>query len=301
MIVRLKVCNQHNNDGLSLSPASPTTIAIEPASTGGRIRRDWIDTMSDSPPGLDARDLPRAGFWRRCFALFIDGIIVMLPFGMLAAVLFAATAGMIQMNSGLFTSCADGKAIPQGLNPPPPHDSNFMRVCRVSFFGATTGATLTVGRVAQQGATTTTVSQSYMLDKEGSPIGATSIDWIYQLAFVAYLVVMVWKTGKTLGARAVRIRVIDVANPGAPSVPLGRVIGRYLAMLIGAAPLFALLIYQYAATGGSADAMFTGQFFQWFTYAGVLGAGWAIVVIGQMGLKIDPVYDRLAGTAVVLR
>jgi hypothetical protein len=217
----------------------------------------------------------------------------------LAAILFAMTAGTVQMNSGFFSSCVDGKTIPQGLNPPPPHDSNAMRVCRVSFFGATTGATLTVARVTQQGGTTTSVSQSYMLDKEGSPVRGTSIDWIYQLGFIAYLVAMIWKTGRTLGARAAGIRVIDVANPGASSVPLGRAIGRYLAMMIGAVPLFALLIYQYAASGGSADAMFTGQFFQWFTYAAVFGAVWAIVIIGQMGLKIDPVYDRLAGTAVV--
>ena len=223
----------------------------------------------------------------------------MLPFGALAAILFAMTAGTVQMNSGFFSSCVDGKTIPQGLNPPPPHDSNAMRVCRVSFFGATTGATLTVARVTQQGGTTTSVSQSYMLDKEGSPVRGTSIDWIYQLGFIAYLVAMIWKTGRTLGARAAGIRVIDVANPGASSVPLGRAIGRYLAMMIGAVPLFALLIYQYAASGGSADAMFTGQFFQWFTYAAVFGAVWAIVIIGQMGLKIDPVYDRLAGTAVV--
>ena len=255
--------------------------------------------MSDSPPSLDASDLPRAGFWRRWWALIIDGIIVTLPFGMLAAVLFATTAGMIQMNSGLFTSCVDGKTIPQGLNPPPPHDSNAMRVCRVSFFGATTAATLTVARVTREGATTTSVSQSYMLDKEGIPIRGTSIDWIYQLGFVAYLVAMVWKTGKTLGARAAGVRVIDVANPGAAGVPLGRAIGRYLAMMIGAVPALALLSYQYATTGGNADAMFTGQFFQWFAYAGVFGGVWAIVLIIQIARKTDPVYDRLAGTAVV--
>ena len=255
--------------------------------------------MSDRPPSLDARDLARAGFWRRFWAFFIDSIIVILPFGLLAAVLFAMTAGTVQMNSGLFTNCVDGKTIPQGLNPPPPRDSNAMRVCQVSFFGATTGATLTVGRVTREGTSTTSVSQTYMLDKEGTPISGTSIDWIYQLAFFAYLVAMVWKTGRTLGDRAAGTRVIDVANPGAVDVPLGRAISRYLAMMIGAVPLFALLIYQYATSGDSADAMFAGQFFQWFTYAAVFGGLWAIVLIFQMGLKIDPVYDRLAGTAVV--
>jgi hypothetical protein len=138
-----------------------------------------------------------------------------------------------------------------------------------------------------------------MLDKEGTPISGTSIDWIYQLGFIAYLVGLVWKTGRTLGDRAAGTRVIDVANPGAAGVPLGRAVGRYLAMMIGAVPALALLIYQYAAAGGSADAIFTGQFFQWFAYAALFGGLWTIVMIAQIALKTDPVYDRLAGTAVV--
>ena len=256
--------------------------------------------MDSGAPGTDATtELPRAGFWRRWLALLIDVIIVMLPFQILAAILFAMTAGMIQMESGFFSYCVDGKTIPQGLNPPPPHDSNAMRVCRISFFGAPTGAVLTVARVTREGNTTTTVSQGYMLDKEGTPIQGTSIDWIYQLALLAYLVGMIWRTGKTLGARIVGVRVIDTANPGASGVPIHRAVIRYLAMAIGAVPAFALLIYQSVAVGGSADAMFTGGFFRWFAGACGLGALWVLVLIVQIARKSDPVYDRLAGTAVV--
>ena len=256
--------------------------------------------MNAAPPPLDAADLPRAGFWRRLAALVIDSIIVILPFQMLAAVLFAMTAGTVQMNSGFYSSCMDGKTIPQGLDPPPPHDSNVMRVCRTSLLGAaTTGATLTVGRVTREGNTTTTVSQTYMLDKDGTPIRGTSIDLIYDLALLAYLVIMIWKTGKTVGARLVGVRVVDAAHPGAAGVPLGKAIIRYLAMLIGAVPAVALLIYQYVATGGVADAMFTGGFFEWFAYAGLLLGLWGIVLTVQVARKTDPVYDKLAGTAVV--
>ena len=244
-------------------------------------------------------ELRRAGFWRRWLAIVIDGIIVIIPFQILAVILFATTAGMIQMDSGFFSTCMNGQTIPQGLDPPPPHDSNAIRVCRVSFFGAPTGAILTVARVARDGGATTTVSQSYMLDKDGTPVHGRSIDWIFQLAFVVYLVAMIWKTGRTLGSRVVKVKVIDAANPGAAGVPLRKVIGRYLAMMIGALPAFALLIYQRIAVGGSADAMFTGEFFRWFGYAAVLGGIWALVLIIQVARKRDPVYDRLAGTAVV--
>jgi uncharacterized RDD family membrane protein YckC len=119
------------------------------------------------------------------------------------------------------------------------------------------------------------------------------------MAFLAYLIGMIWKTGRTVGARIVGVRVVDAANPGASGVPLRKAIIRYLAMAIGFVPAFAILIYQYAANGASADAMFTGNFFRWFMYAGGLGALWVVVLIIQIARKSDPVYDRLAGTAVL--
>ena len=204
---------------------------------------------------------------------------------------------------GLWTG---GQCCPQagdsGQKPrltPPPRDSNAIRVCKISFFGALTGATLSVARIAHDGGTTTTVSQTYMLDKDGTPVHGRSIDWIYQLAFVGYLVAMIWTRGKTLGSRVVKVKVIDIANPSAAGVPLSKTIVRYLAMMIGAVPALALLIYQRIAVGGTADAMFTSSFFQWFGYAAVLGGLWALVLIIQVAMKRDPVYDRLAGTAVV--
>lgn len=244
-------------------------------------------------------DLPRAGFWRRWLATLIDSIVVIFPFQVLAAILFAATAGGVQMNSGFFRACAPATSVPKALDPPPPHDSNFASTCHVSFFGATTGATLTVGRTTREGTTTTNVSQNYMVDADGKPIRGTSIDGIVGLAFLAYLVGMVWKTGRSLGARTVGVRVVDAATPGTSGVPLRKAITRYLAMVLGAAPALAILIYQRVAVGGSADAMFTASFFRWFMYAGGLGALWAVVLIFQIARKKDPVYDRLAGTAVL--
>ena len=122
--------------------------------------------MDTRASGLDtATDLARAGFWRRLLATVIDTIVVMLPFQMLAAILFTATAGGIQMNGGFYSFCAPINTIPQALEPPPPRDSNVAQVCRTSFFGATTGATLTVGRTTREGNTATTVTQGYLLNQ----------------------------------------------------------------------------------------------------------------------------------------
>jgi hypothetical protein len=81
--------------------------------------------------------------------------------------------------------------------------------------------------------------------------------------------------------------------------PLQKAITRYLAMAIGFVPVFAALIYQYITTRGSADAMFTGNFFRWFMCAGAVGSLWLLVLIFQIARKTDPFYDRWAGTAVI--
>lgn len=244
-------------------------------------------------------DLPRAGLWRRWLATLVDSIIIMLPFQILAALLFTLTAGTVQMNSGFYTFCAPAPTIPQSLEPPPPHDSNFARVCQVSFFGAPTGATLTVGRTTREGSTTKTVSQGYMLDQDGKPVHGTSIDGIVWLVLLIYLVGMIWKTGRTFGARIAGVRVMDSAESGLAGVPLRKAIIRYLAMAIGFVPMFAVLIYQNTVSGGGAEAMFVGNFFQWFVYAGGFAVLWVVVLIFQIAAKKDPFYDRLAGTAVV--
>jgi uncharacterized RDD family membrane protein YckC len=256
--------------------------------------------MDTNVSRLDATaDLRRAGFWRRWAATLIDTIVVMFPFQILAVVLFAVTAGTIQMDRGFFSSCTLSKTVPQSLDPPPPHDSNFAQLCHISFFGAPTGAILTVGRFTREGNTTTTVTQGYMLDKDDNPIHGTSVDGIVALAFLVYLVGMVWKTGRTLGARVVGVKVVDVTEPDASEVPIHKAIIRYLAMAIGFVPLLAVLIFRYVVSGGSADAMFTSDFFRWFIGAGLLAALWTLVLIFQVATKTDPIYDRLAGTAVL--
>jgi uncharacterized RDD family membrane protein YckC len=138
-----------------------------------------------------------------------------------------------------------------------------------------------------------------MLDQDGKPVHGTSIDWIVWLALLGYLIGMVWKTGRTLGARVVGVRVVDAADPGAPEVPLRKAIIRYLAMAIGVVPVFVVLFYQYAANSGHADAMFTANSFWWFICAGAFSVLWIVALIFQIATKQDPVYDRLAGTAVV--
>jgi len=197
---------------------------------------------SDQPVGV------RAGFWRRWLALWIDGIIISLPFQVVVAILFAATSGRIQqgvdgISAGMgLTYCSKRQAVPDGLAPPPPAGSNFARECNVYFFGAQTARTLQVGRDTKEGAITKTVSRYYMLDRHGRPIDGVSADGIVTMAFIAYLFAMEARTGASLGDRAMRIRVVDAAVPAAPSVPLRKIVTRYLAASVGFLPMLAVAL-----------------------------------------------------------
>jgi len=287
---------------LHILDSAPIDCSCQPCQPlAAAFQVDWIDQMdADAPPLNVAAGLSRGGFWRRWAATLIDWIVVAFPFQVVAAVLFPMTSGMIQMHGGLFiNSCAAVTTIPKSLSPPPPHDANFAQVCHVSLFGATTGVTLTVGRTTREASTTKTVTQGYMLDQAGNPIDGFSLDWIVVSAFVVYLVWMIWKTGRTVGARIVRVRIVDTANAEMSGVPILKVIGRHLAMFAGFVPALALLLYQRLNTDGSADAMFTDHFFQWFIFSGLVAAIWCVLLVVQVARKSDPVYDRLAGTAVV--
>lgn len=244
-------------------------------------------------------DLPRAGFWRRLIAVLIDALVIVIPFQLIAAILFAMTAGKVQMFSGVTTQQCDKATIPLLLDPPPPHDANFAQICRFKFFEATTGVLLTVGRTTKEGAVTKTLNQSYMVDEKGDPVDGIAIDWIAILAVFIYLIVMIWKTGKTIGAWMVGIRFIDAAEPGRTGIPLPKAILRYVTMWLGSVPALTLLLQRLLTTDRSVDAIFAGNFFQLFMIAALIAAVWYLFLIFQIARKRDPVYDRLAGTMVV--
>ena len=152
------------------------------------------------------------------------------------------------------------------------------------------------------------------------------------------MIVMETRSGQSIGSRVMRIRVADTAAPGEDGIPGRKAMVRYLAMLIGFVPLLVGLVI-YAAWGGppegpmpgdglyqrvlelsSGTAYSEGTRNNWnpavATYPlgllGLLRDGdwlsevanaamlvWIVVLIAQAAMKRDPLYDRIAGTAVV--
>jgi len=117
------------------------------------------------------------------------------------------------------------------------------------------------------------------------------------MAFIAYLLATEARTGATLGDRAMRIRVVDAAVPAAPSVPLRKIVTRYLVASVGFLPMLAVALANLY--GADFEEIAASNIFTWLGITGAAAFGWVIFLTVQIIRKRDPLYDRIAGTAVV--
>jgi uncharacterized RDD family membrane protein YckC len=250
--------------------------------------------MSNSSwPGL------RAGFWRRFGALLCDIIVVIVPLQLMFVVLYAMSDGTMQ-SSSVFSRCSDFREIPQlpeGLTPPPPAGSNFARLCHGSFFGLETGRWLVIGRVTKEGIVTKSISVKYWIGVDGKITNVIPLDWVTLLAPFIYLVAMECRFGATLGKRLLHIRAADIAEPRRIGIPLRKAVIRNLLIPFGAVPMLVVLLV--FVNKGDLEGAFGGNFFVWFGAAGVLGQLWNLWILIDLVCKRDPIYDRIAGTAVL--
>jgi uncharacterized RDD family membrane protein YckC len=246
---------------------------------------------------------PRAGFWRRSVAFIIDGIIVSVPIQILVVVLFALTNGAVQTTSGIaFSNCLKTPQLtelPQGLDPPPPAGANHAVICSTSLFGLETARRLTVSRVTKEGVVTKTFSRTYALDAQGKPRNAISFDVVVFLALFIYLITMEYRLGATWGKRLVGIRVANIERPERVGIPLRKAVFRNLLIWAWAGPLLVVLLVYLIVSHGDVELLMDGNFFIWFAVAAVLALAWCLWVLIQIVRKLDPIYDKIAGTAIL--
>jgi uncharacterized RDD family membrane protein YckC len=237
----------------------------------------------------------RAGFWRRFLAYMIDGLIVGIPFEVLAVLLYLVSGGVLQSNS-FYTSCVTTKVLPDNLDPPAPLDANQLLDCRSSFFGLETGREFRALHVTTQTSGDSKrvfwTGRKYPLGPDSRPVNAASLDWIPFVALGAYLIVLQRRFGATLGMRALGIRSLDKREPRRVGLTWRGAIIRNLAPWLGLVPMFGVLALVILLGPGD---------FVWLALplAAALGLLWDIWNLVQVIRKRDPPYDRLAGTAVV--
>jgi uncharacterized RDD family membrane protein YckC len=223
---------------------------------------------------------PRAGFYQRCGAALIDLIVVSTAFQVLVAVLFAATLGAVQTTSGFHVKNCQRKvaiaALPTNLDPDPPEHADSAVICRISFFGVETARQLTVSRNAKGGIDAEKASRTYMLDANDRPKKGLSLDWLLFPAFLLYLAALEHRFGTSIGKWMFGLRAIDTEAPERSGVPLSKAMIRNV------------LIWGWALPAAS-----------WLPGAGLLGIAWCLWILIQGDHKVDPIYDRIARTAVL--
>ncbi|MEP6566574.1 MAG: RDD family protein [Mesorhizobium sp.] len=265
-----------------------------------------IDDARPEMPQDSMEQRPRAGFWRRFGALLCDAALVLIPLQIVVAILFAQTNGAIQGSFGLQTTrCSPLDVLPEGLQPAPPDGFNSIQDCRISLFGLVTEHNLVVAKTTVTGNSKTSIYQSYSLDANGKPRGgALDVTWIALLSLLAYMVLMEWSSGATFGKRATGIRVVDAGDPSRIGIPVGKAVLRQIAMWIGALPVLivqigALFLIKEAA---QLEALIASRsYILLVVVGGLIAFAWVIWILVSLVKKRDPIYDRLAKTAVVVK
>jgi hypothetical protein len=125
-----------------------------------------------------AEPSPRARFWRRVFAFFIDGCAVVAIIAAIGISLFSATDGRIRVANTLVnrSTCSQGSAVPAGLNLPANFNVTHVVRCTRYFFGVVHDRTLTVREVTRSGSLTHTRSITFPVDADGRPMRAFYLD-----------------------------------------------------------------------------------------------------------------------------
>jgi uncharacterized RDD family membrane protein YckC len=225
--------------------------------------------------------LVRAGFFDRGFASLIDALLLLLVAQLAAALAYALSGGSIQTASFLSPqTCLQVASPPTGIEAPP-FQPTMMLDCRYGFPGLPSARSFIAVGIEQSG-TTTLLRQSFTaLDESGRRVTPLSLPLLWLPLLLLYKLAFEGGAGTTPGKRLLGMRVLDRA---ARPAGIGRVATRNL-LLIG--PVLALATAQVSLDWAIASVTSTASV--------LLG----VLIAGELLLRRDTWYDRIAGTAVL--
>jgi hypothetical protein len=154
---------------------------------------------------------------------------------------------------------------------------------------------LLLGRSVANAGTVVKTWRSYMISTDGSP-AAFDASGIGDTLFIAYLGFALCVRGQTIGMMLLRTRMIVPVNSERRGVPLFRLAIRAAVMVGGFLPAVAVgaVILLWTQHDPEHAPVFVG------ILASVMGAAiwmlWNAILIGR---KLDPLYNRYSGLAVV--
>lgn len=245
-----------------------------------------------------------AGFWRRFGAIAIEIIVVTIATGVLLSVLYAVSDGRIQSSVGGYPFCDQLTVVPEGLDPRPLANPSFVEDCRIALPGLNVGRLLRVGARANDNILAHESMQTYWLDSDGAFLaGVLSLSFLPFINFPLYSIWMEGRSGQTIGKRLLRIRTIDIDKPDSIGVPMAKVFWRqfWLFTLTAFSTLGEItrdwIVQPYSE---SFQEVLDNPLYYVSEGIGLVTGTFLIVIfVVAVVRKRSPLYDRLAGTAVV--
>jgi uncharacterized RDD family membrane protein YckC len=241
----------------------------------------------------------RAGLWPRAIALLIDGCLITFVLGFLGLVLFAPTGGRIRVADTLVgsrTCTTPNLQVLQDLNIPLPPNFQVTHLvrCTKTLLGYVHDRVLIVAEITRSEATTTIRELTFPLDAEGLPTRPFYLDSLWFLIFAAYVLLLEWRTGRTLGKDLMDVRVQSLAG-GPPT--LVQVVKRFLVRFF---PLILAASLSFARGFGVLNLGDSG--FPWVLWWLLMSPSLAIQANFIISVRHQslPWHDRFAGTEVVL-
>ena len=249
--------------------------------------------MSDEAAG--AR---RARFWRRAFALLIDTILVSFVLAVAGLILFGPTNGRIRVSSTLIysTNCEapDARQLAEARAALPEdfHATSAAR-CTKTILGYVFDRTLFVEEVKQSGIVISKRGASFATDRDGHVVDAFYLDNFWFVLFAAYLVILEWRVGYTLGKDLMGIRVRSLSSD---SISLAQAAKRFVVRFL---PVVCLtIVFSFSSLAWAIVSSTLGMLANGLI---VTGLGLAILINFIFAVRRDqlPWHDRFAGTEVV--
>jgi hypothetical protein len=144
--------------------------------------------------------------------------------------LFVPTDGRIRVADTLVgsrTCTTPNLQVLQDLNIPLPPNFQVTHLvrCTKTLLGHVHDRVLVVAEITRSGATTTIRELTFPLDAEGLPTRPFYLDSLWFLIFAAYVLLLEWRTGRTIGKDLMDVRVQSLAG-GPPT--LVQVVKRFL-------------------------------------------------------------------------
>lgn len=247
----------------------------------------------------------RAGSWDRAVAIAVDLLLINLLIAVIGLALTGVTGGKVRVANTVLNvvDCTSSEPVPSGLELPDGFEAGDAHRCTRSVVGIVHDWKLVVSEKATVGEDPKDRRQiTLSADRMGRPVQAFYLDDLILVVLAAYLLVLEWLFGATLGKYIVGIRVQSLGGAPLDIIQAGKRMLIRLIVLLSGSPTGST-IESSAETHRISLTLVTshsiGDFGLWSDGLKFLVIAYFISFIVATSRRFLPLHDRWAGTEAV--